>query len=40
MERVREIEDEVEDPEERQQLIEETQRAALEKDDWRGFFLP
>jgi len=36
----REIEEEFEDPEERQQKIEEAQRAALEKDDWRGFFLP
>lgn len=36
----REIEEEYEDPEERQQKIEEAQRAALEKDDWRGFFLP
>ena len=40
MERLREIEEEVEDPEECKQMIEDTQRAALEKDDWRGFFLP
>lgn len=38
--RFREIEEEYEDPEEKQQKMEEEQRSALEKDDWRGFFLP